>query len=220
MCLRNFMELSLVCFHCLLMTKSAMEWVVGREPTPFKKQILLVLFENEHFCRLDQYFQIRDRIDTYYNRLSDVCHTRGQPCSHMTLSKANYPRTVEESMGGYLAFCKDVIDIVITCFVAVNPIILFPLPIDEKFGINGPLSGFLEEYKTDALRGLLKPESLKTLLRYFESDPGVNSVREYFGNLPDITDEEFRKQLDDFDVFVREAEEKDVQRKRERDAEN
>jgi hypothetical protein len=211
MCLRNFMELSLVCFHYLLTTRRAIDWVQGQAPTPFKRQILSVLFESEDFRHFDRHINIRDRIDNYYNTLSDICHTRGQPCSHMTLSKANYPRLVEETLHTYISRCKDVIDIVITCFVAVNPIILFPLPIDEKFGINGPLSGFLQEYQTEALRKLLKPDSLKVLLKYFESDPGVNSLRQYFADLPDITEEEFRKQLDDFDAFMKEMEARNAQ---------
>jgi hypothetical protein len=212
MCLRNFMELSLVCFHYMLTSKRAIDWVKGQAPTPFKRQILAVLFESEDFCQLDQHIQIRESIDNYYNRLSDICHTRGQPCSHMTLSKANYPRLVEESLHTYISCCKDVIDIVITCFVGVNPIILFPLPIEEKFGINGPLSGFLEEYQTESLRKLLKPDSLKTLLQYFGTDPGVISLRQYFADLPDITEEEFKKQLEDFDTFMKEMEAKNAQR--------
>lgn len=44
MCLRNFMELSLTCFHFLLMKKAkGNEWVQGHTPTPFKRQILSVL---------------------------------------------------------------------------------------------------------------------------------------------------------------------------------
>jgi len=212
MCLRNFMELSLVCFHYMLTSRRAMEWVKGEAPTPFKRQILAVLFESEDFRELDQHIHIKQGIDEYYNKLSDICHTRGRPCSHLALSKANYPQFIEESLRDYVSCCKDVVDIVITCFVGVNPIILFPLPLEGKFGINGPLSGFLEEHETEKLRKLLKPDSLTTLLTYFGSHPGVVSLQEYFAGLPDITEEEFRKQLDDFDEFLKEMEAKNIQR--------
>src|SRR5208283_602371 len=123
MSLRNFMELSLVCFHFLLMAKgSGNEWVKGQIATPFKKEILNVLFDNDNFRHFDQHIQIKESINRNYSALSDICHTRGQPCSHMTLSRANFPQCIEESLRAFIARAKDVVDLVITCFVGVNPI--------------------------------------------------------------------------------------------------
>lgn len=204
MCVRNFMELSLTCFYFLLMTKvKGNEWIRGNIPTPFKRNIISVLLDNGDFFKLNQYLGIKDRIETAYGALSDICHTRGQPCSHMSLSNANFPRFIEESLRSYICMAKNVIDIIITCFVTVNPIILYAIPIEEKFGINGPVSGYLQEHQVERLRSLLKPESLQHLLRYYDSDPGVKSLRDYFDELPDITEEEFKKQLDDFDKFMK-----------------
>jgi hypothetical protein len=212
MSLRNFLELSLTCFHFLLMKEAkGNEWVRGHVPTPFKRGILNVLLDNEDFFKLDRYIAIKDRIESAYRLLSDICHTRGQPSSHMTLSKANYPRFIEESLRRYIQTTQDVVDIVITCFVAVNPIILYPTPIEEKFGINGPMSGYLQEYQVERLRRLLKPASLEHLLHYYDSDPGVKSLREYFEGLPDITEDEFKKQLEDFDRFIKEMNAQSVQ---------
>ncbi len=220
MSLRNFMELSLVCFHFLLMAKGkGNEWVKGQISTPFKREILNVLFDNEDFRHFDQHIQVKESINRIYSALSDICHTRGQPCSHMALSKGNFPRCIEESVQAFIARAKDVLDIVITCFVGVNPIILFPLPLDEKFGMNGPMSGFLQEYEVEALRKLLKPESLKALLTYYEADPSVLSIRQYFEDLPDITEEEFKQQIAAFDKFMKEMEERNVQQKHRGDRE-
>ncbi|MHB9026896.1 MAG: hypothetical protein ACYC7E_22405 [Armatimonadota bacterium] len=85
-----------------------------------------------------------------------------------------------------------------TCFVGVNPIILFPLPIEKKLGMNGPMGGFLEENYVEILYKLLKPESLSRLLEYYESNPVVVSIREYFEGLPDITEEELIRQIEEY----------------------
>jgi len=215
MSLRNFLELSLVCFHFLLMAKGkGNEWVKGQISTPFKKEILNVLFDNEDFLHFDQHLQVKESINLNYSALSDICHTRGEPCSHMALSKGNFPQCIEESLQAFIARAKDVIDIVITCFVGVNPIILFSLPLDEKLGMNGPMSGFLQEYEVETLRKLLKPESLNALLAYYEADPGVLSTRQYFEDLPDITEKKFKQQIADFDKFMKEMEEINVQQKK------
>ena len=215
MCLRNFLELSLVCFHYLLLAKAkGNTWVKGQSPTPFKKEILSVLFDNPDFQHFDQATHLKDRINCQYGELSDICHTRGQPCSHATLSKANFPRLVEESLDRYVDRTKEVIDLVIICFVvSINPIILFPLPVEEKFGMNGPMSGFLEEYQVKVLHRLLKPESLKHLLKYYEFDPGVASFQQWFEEMPDITEEEFKRQLEDFDKFMKDMGPKNVSSK-------
>ncbi len=211
MCLRNFLELSLVCFHYLLVAKAkGNTWVKGQSPTPFKKDILSVLFDNPDFQHFDRAIHLKDRINCQYGELSDICHTKGQPCSHRTLSQANFPNMVEESLNRYVDRSKDIIDLVIICFVSVNPIILFSLPIDEKFGMNGPMSGFLQEYQVKVLRQLLKPESLKHLLEHYEFDPGVVSIRQSFEEMQDITEEEFKRQLEDFDKFMKEMAPKNI----------
>ena len=203
MALRNSLELSLTCFHFLLMKKAkGNDWVKGHTPTPFKHEILSGIFENEDFFNLDQHISIKARIETAYRTLNDICHTRGRPHSHMELSKANYPRFTAEALQNYILTTRDVVDLVITCFIGVNPIILYPIPVEEKFGVNGPMSGYLQEPEVERLRRLLKPDSLQYLLRYYDKNQEVQSQREYFADLPDITEAEVREQFDEFERFI------------------
>jgi hypothetical protein len=182
-------------------------------PTPFKRDIINVLFKKNNFIQLDKYILIKDKIEKAYGKLNDICHTKGESHSHMSLSKANYPRFIQESYDSFIQIAKEVVNIVITCFVVVNPIILFPVPLELKFGINGPVSGFLEEYEVEILWKLLKPESLQHLRQYYESDPEIISIREEIENLPDISDEELRQQLDEFDEKIKQLNIKNIQQK-------
>jgi hypothetical protein len=204
MCLRNFLELGLLCCHFLLTAKrGGNAWISGRVNTPFKKDMLRVLFENSDFQEMDRRVNLKGAISHLYDQLSDVCHTRGRPSSHATLSASNLPRMVERSLHQFVDRTKDALDTVITCLVCVNPIILFPLPIEEKFGMNGPMSGFLQEHQVDRLRKLLKPASLKHLLGRYEPDTGIIRVRQWFEALPDMTEEQLDKQCQDFREWMR-----------------
>jgi hypothetical protein len=199
MCLRNFLELGLICCHFLLTTKrGGNAWINGAMNTPFKKDMLKVLFENQGFQEMDRRLNLKGAISHLYDQLSDVCHTRGRPSSHATLSASNLPRMVERSLRQFVDRTMDVLDAVIICLVCLNPIILFPLPIEEKFGMNGPMVGFLQEHQVGRLRKLLKPASLKHLLERYEPDPGIIRVREWFEALPNMTEGQLDKQCQDF----------------------
>jgi hypothetical protein len=204
MCLRNFLELSLICFYFLLQNdhKKPGVWSKGDEDTPFKKEYLEALFKNKDFQFFDKSFLLKDKIDEQCDFLSDFCHTKGQPCSHVKLTFSNFPRFIENSLLGFLTRVKEIINIVITCFTCVNPLILFPLPVTEKMGLNGPMTGFLEEGEVEILHKLLKPETLNQLIEYYKSDDRVVSVRRWFNSFPDITEEEFENQAKEFNKLI------------------
>ena len=83
------------------------------------------------------------------------------------------------------------------------PVGMQGLPLDEKFGLNGPVGGFLQEHQVQLITSLLSPEEKEFLQRISNEDPNVKAVIEYFNNLPDITEEEWRQQIDEFDTFIK-----------------
>ena len=48
-------------------------------------------------------------------------------------------------------------------------------------------------------------------MKRYESDTGVMSLRQHFEDLPDITDEDFKKQIEEFDKSMKAIEPKDDQ---------
>ena len=79
------------------------------------------------------------------------------------------------------------------------------LPITEKHGMNGPASGFFEEWQAEHIRALIPERHRDVLVALAEADPGVVSIRDYFYSLPDLTAEQFQKQIEDFDNQTKES---------------
>jgi hypothetical protein len=197
--LRNFLELSLVCFYFLILEKyEGKKWLRGEENTPFKRRILRVLFNNKKFIEIDKIVNLKEKIDDNYNYLSNFCHTKGRPFSHQDLNRANYPNFIDSSFKQYIEKVLDICDIVITCFVSINPIILFPLPIEQKFGLNGPMSGFLEENQVEVLFFLLKEESQRHLFDIYENSDEITSIIQGINSMPDLSDKELHEQVKQF----------------------
>ena len=86
-----------------------------------------------------------------------------------------------------------------------NPVLLFGLPITEKHGMNGPASGFFEEWQAEHIRALIPERHRDVLVALAEADPGVVSIRDYFYSLPDLTAEQFQEQIEDFDNQTKES---------------
>ena len=74
-----------------------------------------------------------------------------------------------------------------------NPVILVGLPIEEKFGMNSPISGFFEESQAEQFRALIPERHRDVLVALAKADAGVVSIRDYFHSLPDLTAAQFQK---------------------------
>ena len=86
-----------------------------------------------------------------------------------------------------------------------NPVLLFGLAITKKHGMNGPASGFFEEWQAEHIRSLIPERNRDVLVALAEADPGVVSIRDYFYSLPDLTAEQFQEQIEDFDNQTKES---------------
>ena len=78
------------------------------------------------------------------------------------------------------------------------------LPIVEKFGFNEPASGFLNETEVAILKRCLSDQRLAYLEEYALKSEEACGIRDWVLALPDISEEEFEKQIREFDDFMRE----------------
>lgn len=86
---------------------------------------------------------------------------------------------------------------------AENPILLVGLPIEEKFGINGPMSGYFIDQQANTLWNLLLNSTVPFFRQFIETDGEIEAIREGFESLPDISEEELEQQLEEFKSSVR-----------------
>ena len=183
----------------------ARAWMQSTDPTPRFAKALACLAQHSAAVRLSALVDWRDRIEKHYWKLCDIAHVRGlaagsysvQP-THLSFDGIDVPEFSEESLRASLDSYISTVRLACLFFSLSNPSLLFDYGIADKFGLNGPLSGFLEPYQVEVLRKLLPDDIRDPLLQIADTEPLVEGFREYFSSLPEITEEELEQQIRDF----------------------
>lgn len=197
-CLRSYLELALVGLYFLSLPASdrtGRRWLEGIERTPFISNIGKALRRNQDFASGGEHVGFFDRMTSVYRELSDRTHTKGENHGHTAVSKANFPRFIPEALESFTEHAHRASSVIALGFALLRPVVLVALPIDEKFGLNPPLSGFLQEFEVDILRSLLPAEHLAWLEARAELDEEAISVRAWVESMPDVTPEQWEEQI-------------------------
>ena len=118
--------------------------------------------------------------------------------SHFTFNGSPVPEFSEEALKKALDSFVSTIGYVALLVALSNPVLLFGLPVEEKFGINGPVSGFFEDWQAEHLRALIPEGHRKVLVSLADADGRVEGMREYFSSCPDLTVQELAAQFQEF----------------------
>ncbi len=175
-------------------------WMRATEPTPWFKASLRKLFEVGHFYRFDTGRQLRTSIEHCYDRLSNYVHTRGFRHSSSGLAGAHVYINVfrEKSIQTYVLMAREVIEIVVTLMLLKYPIGMQALPLDEKFGLDAPVTGgYFDAVKRTVVTHVLDPETASALQEISDSDASVASTVAWFKAMPDVTDEQLEAQTEE-----------------------
>ena len=143
-------------------------------------------------------------VKNHYWRLSDISHVRGEAHSLAQLSGSifsfsGFPvptfgsEALERSLGLFVETCSHVA----AALAVANPVLLVGLPLSEKYGENPPI-GFFADYQASALRDMLPDAVRDGFIRAAAEDPQIQSIREHMERLPDISEEELRRQIDEY----------------------
>lgn len=202
--LRRALELTLISVYLTSETydrKKAVEWVTSKSDTPGFSKSLDKLVKNGRFKDFNDLFNWKKSLQEFYWQLSDFSHNKGELKSYRNLNKTSFyiSGTSAQSIdfNTLNIFCDYYIRTVSEIIVMLslyNPIILVGIPIVEKFGLNGPSSGYFNEGQAELVHQLL-PEKYKIYFKTLsEKDLQITSLVEYYNSLPDITDEEIIEQ--------------------------
>lgn len=205
--LRSFFELYLLATYFLAPQRRISEahaWLDGKDKTPFMTRMLTALFaEEEQFCRAQHVLQLKDMLQKTYGQFCDIVHNRGEKCGHVTLAKANFPRFLPETFEIGMEDFRNCIELVCITFALRCPLILVGFPMLEKFGVNPPLSGFLDEMEAAAIRKYISPEGLTFLDDFIKKDEWVISATNWVRSKPDMSQEQIAEQLHDWQTRKR-----------------
>ncbi len=170
----------------------AKNWISSEEQTPFISQLLKQLCASGTFRILVEEHNWKEKIQSFYWSLCDTIHTRGREHSlrvvqpaHAIVNGIGLPEFNEEALVSCLDLFVMTIRNISVVFAAYNPVLLVGLPLIQKFGPDGPFSGFFECYQSDRLWRIIPKEFHPAFIKIAETDMDVMSARNWVENLPD-----------------------------------
>ena len=175
------------------------DWLRSNDPTPHFRSSLRRLFELEYFRRFNDMFSLQQEVENIYSSLSDYVHVRGYRYSTTGQTRSNFNRFSESSFRQYVDFMKKVVKAIVIMMLLKYPIGMQNLPLWDKFGLNSPAGGFLDESSRPAVLVMLDKDTKGVLQDISDNDPTVNEIVRHIFAMPDLTEEQLKKQSVEWD---------------------
>lgn len=197
--LRNVLELGWLSVYWDLHGQSHIDiqgWLRSVEQTPFRSEVFKKLRTNANIRTFDEKHSLLNDAEKLYHELCDFAHTKGVQYSIRALGRSNVNTFNEASVRKWLTLMWRVVQVVVALHVLKYPVGLQETPIDEKFGLNGPVGGFLRPAQAEGIRSLFPADVAATLQQISDNDPEARSMAMWVNEMPDITEAEFQEQID------------------------
>ncbi len=174
-------------------------WITAAQRTPQRKEIFSRLRTLKGFAAFDRNFGLVTRIRETFEKLDSFVHTRGARHSASSLARSNINQFLEPSLRLYAELLESVVRDSVIVMLLKYPVGLQKLPIVQRCGMNGPAGGFLEPHQVTLIASLVEGEERAFLQRLSDEDPDVQRIVAYFEGLPDLSKEDWDKQLEDWE---------------------
>lgn len=202
--LRRALELSIIFVYLSseqIERKKAVDWIMSKNDTPGFSNAISKLIKQGRFQDIEQSCNWKSNLQDLYWLLSDFSHNKGQLKGYRELNNTNFftagtsaPSIKNETLKLFCDFYIKTVKEIVAIQALYNPIILIGVPFDEKFGLEGPMSGYFNEGQAELVNNLI-PQKYRT---YFDGlikiDEEIKSVVEYFDSLPDLTENDLKEQ--------------------------
>ena len=202
--LRRALELSIVSVYLSseqIERKKAVDWIMSKSDTPGFSKALNKLIKQGRFKAIEETCNWKKNLQNLYWLLSDFSHNKGQLKGYRELNNTNFftagtsaPSIKNETSKLFYDFYIQTVKEIVAIQSLYNPIILVGLPFDEKFGLEGPMSGFFNEGQAELANKLIPKEYRAYFDTLIKSDEEIKSIIEYFNSLPDLTEEDLKEQ--------------------------
>ena len=206
--MRRALELIVVGSFFILENQKKTEsvaWLTSNQKTPQFRKMIKEIAAHHPYATCEAECSLTAFITSLYHSLSDYIHVKGIHKSQRKFHPSSHTFDGVAALLFNEASCKLTLDlfiqttqtIALICALA-TPRLLIGFDLEKKFGLNPPLSGFFEEAQADRLIALIPEEFQLFMTKFRDSDPDLRSLKEWFDKLPDITNEEFKKQCAEF----------------------
>lgn len=179
------------------------KWLHSQDPTPHFRRSLGRLFELEYFRQFNDNFSLQQEIEDIYSLLSDYVHVRGYRYSTTGATRSNFNQFNASSLRRYVLYMKKVVKSMVTMMLLKYPIGTQNLPLWDKFGLNSPAGGFLDEGSQPLVLAILDKQAKQVLQNISDDDPTVNGIVKHILAMPDLTEEQLKKQSAEWDDMMK-----------------
>lgn len=178
------------------------KWLRSEEQTPWFRKSLNRIFKINYFSQFNNEFPLQNEIKDIYSLLSDYVHSRGYHYSTTGQSISNFNQFNESSLLRYADLMKKVVRDIVIMMLLKYPIGMQNLPISDKFGLNSPAGGFLDEPSRRAVLDILDDKTKKVLQRISNNDSRVKEIVKQILAMPDLNEEQLKKQREEWDRLM------------------
>src|SRR5260221_1400887 len=151
--LRSVLELGSLSVYWDIEDKSHIaiqNWLKSKEDTPYRRpQIQGRLLENKNIKRFDDEGGFFAQLEDIHKKLSNFTHTKGPRFSSRALTISNVNTFNEKSLKYWVHSLQKVIRLVMILHILKYPVAYQYTPIDEKFGLNSTVEGFLNPQQVE-----------------------------------------------------------------------
>lgn len=128
--------------------------------------------------------------------ISGYVHSRGRRNSTAALiPHSNRPAFSESALKKWLSLRGQVLEVVLTFILLKYPLGLQVTPLSAKFGLEGPVGGFVEPFVRERFLAHLGSEKAALLQRISNADKDAESTAAHIRSLPDVTPEQWREDM-------------------------
>ena len=200
--LRIVLELGLLSVYWDKEDKSHIDiqnWRKAKEDTPFRRKIWEGLLKVDNIKKYIKQVNLESQLKALWEELSNFIHTKDVMYSSTGMTTSNFNQFNEKALTGWIKIMEQIVKINCAIHFLKYPVGLQYTPVDDKFGLNGPMGGFLNPYQQKNIIIIFDNKRLKILQKISDNDEDGKNLAAYINNKPDITREEFDKQIIDFD---------------------
>jgi len=178
------------------------DWLRSSKPTPSMRQIRDGLQEIPAVQRFEATFGFDAWVRSTYKRLNNYIHVRGSQYSTRAMNRANFPRFDPGTFRSWCDSFDDVVRIVATAHLLGYPIGLQETPVEEKFGLEGPMGGFLNPGQASRITSVLPAEHADLLQEISDNDAPAVDLARSIREMPDLSEDEWERQAERQDRFT------------------
>ena len=206
--MRRILEVALTAVVMLSEYKNmsdANKWVSSESDAPFFSENIKVLKSIGLVGELNNRFEFIAEMRKLYWCFCDYCHTRGRNYStrikqgsEACISGVFIPKFSQTECELVMEqFCSTVGYLAVLLIVH-NPALLLSVDKDSKWGLNGPISGFFSDGQVQDLLAVLPDGYADFFREYSKTNEDIVGLKEYFEQLPNLSDDDIKNQVQDF----------------------